>query len=208
MADQVGEALAGELVGDMQDLDDAPGRGDVELVVEAPDVVGVGGNEAVGGCGGGPEAGPLVAPRRHPEALFTPQTLELLAVELVAFSDEHGVSSAIAPAGMGSCEGPQPGPQARIGMGLEWGSALGGAVLTDDLTGPSLREVESVLEHPDRPASPRRAYQFPFATSFNAAMSTAWSATMPFRALFSFSSSFSRRASLAFMPPYWLRQRW
>ena len=38
-------------------------------------------------------------------------------------------------------------------------------------------------------------------------MSNAWSATIRFRRWFSFSSSFSRLASSAFMPPYWFFHR-
>jgi hypothetical protein len=40
VVDAVGEGLAGELVDDVQDLDRPAGRGDVELVVEGPHVIG------------------------------------------------------------------------------------------------------------------------------------------------------------------------
>jgi len=47
----------------------------------------------------------------------------------------------------------------------------------------------------------------PFAISFNATTSSSLSATIRFSVVFSSSSSFSRFTSLAFIPPYWLRQR-
>jgi hypothetical protein len=40
VVDEVRQGLAGELVDDVQDLDRPPGRGDVELVVERPHVIG------------------------------------------------------------------------------------------------------------------------------------------------------------------------
>ncbi len=96
----------------------------------------------------------------HPQALLTPQTLDLLAVEAVALPHQHGMGSAIAPAGMGLGEGPQPRPQLSVGIGLRRGVALRGAVLADDATGPPLRNAEPGLEHVHGSASPRRAYQF------------------------------------------------
>ena len=65
VGDEVAERLPGELVGDVEDLDGPPEAGHVELVVEGPDVVGVGrltagrpgswrsrGVGACGACGG------------------------------------------------------------------------------------------------------------------------------------------------------------
>ena len=59
-------------------------------------------------------------------------------------------------------------------------------------------------------ASPpaRRTYQFPRAISLSASISSSLSATIRFSRAFSRSSSRSRLASSAFIPPYWLRQRW
>jgi len=45
------------------------------------------------------------------------------------------------------------------------------------------------------------------AISFSATTSSSWSATIRLSVAFSRSSSFSRLASLAFIPPYWLRHR-
>ncbi len=43
VGDEVGEGFPGVLVGDVEDLDGPPGRGHVELVVECPHVVRMGG---------------------------------------------------------------------------------------------------------------------------------------------------------------------
>ena len=47
VGDEVAERLSGVLVGDVEDLDGPAGCRDVELVVEGPDVVRVGGKEPV-----------------------------------------------------------------------------------------------------------------------------------------------------------------
>ncbi len=70
--DHVAERLPGELVDDVEDLDDPPGGGDVELVVEGPHVVGMDGGQAVGERGRGAEALALAVLGRDPQALFTP----------------------------------------------------------------------------------------------------------------------------------------
>lgn len=49
IGDQVGQRFAGELVGDVKQFQLVARGGDVELVVESPDVVGVGRSKSVGG---------------------------------------------------------------------------------------------------------------------------------------------------------------
>ena len=49
LVDEVGEGFAGELVNDVQDLDDPSGGGDVELVVQGPHVIRILGSEPPGG---------------------------------------------------------------------------------------------------------------------------------------------------------------
>jgi hypothetical protein len=39
MVDEISQGLAGELVDDVEDLDRAPGGGDVELVVQRPHMI-------------------------------------------------------------------------------------------------------------------------------------------------------------------------
>jgi len=187
VGDEVAERLSGVLVGDVEDLDGPAGCRDVELVVEGPDVVRVGGEEPVRRRGRGAEALALVAPGCDPQALFTPNALDFLAVEVeVTLPAQHRVGPPIAPAGMASGEPAQVRSQVLVGVGTFWPVALGGAVLANDLTRPSLR----------------RAHHFPEAISRRARFSSSLSATRRFSWAFSFASSFSRLASSAFIPPY------
>ena len=80
-------------------------------------------------------------------------------------------------------------------------------MLADHPARPALADAKTVAQHRDRLAPTGRAYQFPRAISFNARFSSAWSATIALQREFSRSSSFNRFASLAFIPPYWLRHR-
>jgi len=102
---------------------------------------------------------------------------------------------------------PQLRPQRLIITGHARLMTLGRAALSDIPARPSLRNTETVLDHPDRLAPARRAHQFPFDTSFSAAMWSVWSATIRFNRAFSSSSSFSRLTSSAFIPPYCARHR-
>lgn len=115
---------------------------------------------------------------------------------------QHRMGTPVAPPRVTLREQPEPGPQVPIRIRLGGLVALGGAVLTDDLTSPPLRQAEPFLEHVYGSAAPRRAYQFPLAISRSARFSSSLSATIRFSAAFSRSSSRSRFASSAFMPPY------
>jgi hypothetical protein len=74
------ECLAGELVDDMQQLEDPAVGGLIELIVQRPDVIGRGGSQSLGRDRRGPEALALASPLRDPEALLAPQPLRALAV--------------------------------------------------------------------------------------------------------------------------------
>jgi len=77
MDHEVGEGLACELVNDVEDLDHPAGGGDVELVVERPQVVGPGRLQPIRGGRGLAKALALAALRWHAQALLAPQTLDL-----------------------------------------------------------------------------------------------------------------------------------
>ncbi len=64
--DQIRERLTGALVDDVEDLDHPPGGGDVKLVVEGPEVVGMDRSQAVGVRGRGAKALALAVPGRDP----------------------------------------------------------------------------------------------------------------------------------------------
>jgi len=57
---------------------------------------------------------------------------------------------------------------------------------------PALGDADHLLHVLDRTSSPGRAQKLPSAASFNTLMSTAYSATIFFSRVFSFSSVFSR----------------
>jgi hypothetical protein len=80
-----------------------------------------------------------VPPRRDPQALFAPQTLDFLAVEVVSLPGEDGVGPAIAPAGMVTSEVTQATPEVLVGIGIEWPVAMGRTMLADDVARPPLR---------------------------------------------------------------------
>lgn len=207
VAGEVAQRLPGELVDHVQDLDDPPGGGDIELVVQRPHVIGSLGVEPVGRCRGLTGASALASSLGHSQTFLPPQTLDLLAVQRVALADEHGVGPPVAPPGMTSSELAQPRSQLPVGVRFDRLTALGGPVLADDLAGPPLRQPEPGLEHVHGSASPRRAHQFPLATSRKARFSSSLSATIRFSRAFSTSSSLSRLTSSAFIPPNWFRHR-
>src|SRR5215208_3543204 len=101
-----------------------------------------------------------------------------------------------------------PLDQPAIQLGLTTGVALGGPGLTNHSARPTLGDPQSPTNVLGGSLPPARAQKFPRLTSLRMLMSTAWSATIFFRRAFSFSNSFKRFIASAFMPPYWLRQRW
>src|SRR5215211_7624279 len=80
--------------------------------------------------------------------------------------------------------------------------------LSDHPARPTLGDPKPLPNVLDGCPPPGRAQKFFRLTSFRMLMSTAWSATIFFRRAFSDSNSFKRFIASAFMPPYWLRQRW
>ena len=76
----IGERLTGVFVDDVENLDRSPSSGDIELVVESPHMIRTFGAKPICWRCGLAEA-PAFAPLgRHPQALFSPQTLDLLAI--------------------------------------------------------------------------------------------------------------------------------
>src|SRR5215212_7912052 len=85
---------------------------------------------------------------------------------------------------------------------------LAGPGLTHRPARPMLGDPQPLPRVLDGGPPPARAQKFARLTSLRMLMFTAWSATIFFRRAFSFSNSFKRFIASAFMPPYWLRQRW
>ena len=80
-------------------------------------------------------------------------------------------------------------------------TALGGAMLAGDPARATLGHPEAGLQVPNGPAAPLRGQKFPSASSLSMSMSSAWLATSFLSRAFSTSSSRSRLASLADIPP-------
>lgn len=96
----------------------------------------------------------------------------------------------------------RPLPQRLIPLRLRGRLALAESRLIQGSARRALGDPEA-LPHPLYGSTPpRRAQKFPLATSFRIWLSSACSATMRFSRAFSFSSSRSRFASSAFIPPY------
>ena len=139
----------------------------------------------------------------HPKAFIPAQPLDPLVVDAESLTPQEGGHPSIAIAGTGPGQLPQSGSEDLFFVGWHRGTpALGGSRLSDGPTRTTLGDRQAIHEHRNRLAAACRAHQFPFATSFKATMSRAWSATMCLSRAFSFSSSFSFLASSAFIPPY------
>jgi hypothetical protein len=108
VGDEIGEGLSGELVDDVQDLDHPAGGGDIELVVERPHVIGLFGPQPLTRRGRCAEPLALASLGWDPQAFFTPQTLDLLAVHHPALSSQHGVRPPVAPPRVALGQAPDP----------------------------------------------------------------------------------------------------
>lgn len=129
-------------------------------------------------------------------------------VHAIALSDEDRCHAAIAIARMCTCKLSEPLSQVLfIEPGLTSSSALGGAGLSDHLARETLRDAKLFLETADGRATTTWAQNFPELMILNASISSSLFATMRLSCAFSFSSSLSRSASSAFIPPYWFLQR-
>jgi hypothetical protein len=155
------ECLAGELVDDVQQLQDPPVGGLIKLEVQRPHVIGVLGAQPLGPDGRGPEPLALASPLRHPQALLVPQPLRALAVQRPALIQQPLMRTAIPPPRTIARDLPQLRAQRRIVASDQWRVALRGAVLTGISARPPLGEAKTILKHSDRLAPTRRAHQFP-----------------------------------------------
>jgi hypothetical protein len=203
-----GEGLLGELVGDGQYLQRPKVGGLVEQEVDGPHLVGTRRPQAVGRDRGDADPVALLGAPEDAKSLVTAQALDALVVDAVPLVSQQGGHAAIAVARTQPSEGPETRPEALFFVGHRWSrTSLGGTGLAQESAGPALGEPVSVLDHLHRPTAPCRAQNFPSATSFNAAMSRAWSATMRFNRVFWCSSSFRRFTSSTCIEPYCWRQR-
>src|SRR5690606_39139225 len=155
-----------------------------------------------------PAVGLLVLAVGHLQSFLTPQALDPLVVDLPAHPSGSLGSPPPPPPRPLLRERSEKPPQLDLVIARRRGlEALGRAVLTDDPAGMSLGDPEPIAQHLHRCTSPVRGQKFPSASSLSIALSSSASARSFFSRAFSPSSSLSRFASLAFMPPYWATQR-
>src|SRR5918993_1147470 len=200
-------ALARVLVDDVEQLEGAAVDGDVELEVHRPQSVRAdrAHRPDVGADPGEPLLAALVG---HLQAFVTPQAPDPLVVEVPARL--AGVLGRPSPPPPWSPPGEVPQELAQSGLvvvddgRLE---ALRGAVETNDPAGSTFGHPEPFTQPRGGAALAVRGQKFPSATSRSMSMSSAWLATSFFSRAFSASSSLSRFASLALMPPYCASQR-
>jgi hypothetical protein len=200
-----GQGFAGVLVDDVGQLQPSPISGLVELEVDRPDLVGALGPQPLGLVGRDPAA--FAGGDRAAQALLAPEPPDALVVHPRpgpgGLAAQHPPGQPPAPPGMLTGDAAQPGPQPRLLARTDrHRSALGGAMLAGDPAGATLGHPEAGLQVPDGPAALLRGQKFPSASSLSRSMSNAWLATSFLSRAFSASSSLSRLASLAFIPPY------
>jgi hypothetical protein len=99
-----GHGLAGVLVHDIEQLQDPPVLGLVELVVQRPHMIGMLGSQPIRWRRGGAQPLALAPPGGHPQTLLAPQPLNGLAVYPPAGLTQLGVGGPIPPARMGPAD--------------------------------------------------------------------------------------------------------
>ena len=94
-----GQGFAGVLIDDVEQLQDPPVGGLVELVVQRPHMIGVLGRQPVGRAGRGAEPLAFAPLGRHAQAFLAPQPLDGLAVHAPALPGGAGRGRAGSPSG-------------------------------------------------------------------------------------------------------------
>ncbi len=180
-----GQALAGELVDDVQQLEHPPVGGLVELEVERPDDVRPDRAHRPDRPRRCPAGASCASCRAH-AGLLPPEAVDPLVVDPPAGLLGRDGGPPPAPAGTTTREVPQQGPQGQLVVGRNRAAeALGGAGLADHPAGPSFGHPEPLPEDHHGPPAAVRGQKFPRFSSFSMSMSSAWSATIFFRRWFS-----------------------
>ena len=111
----------------------------VELVVDGPDVVRVGGPQPGAVGDRDPHPGALLGLLEHAKSLVTAQSLDALVVDAVALPAQDRGHAPIAVAGVGPGQLSESGPEVLLfGARHRGGPALGGSGLADGPTRPTL----------------------------------------------------------------------
>ncbi len=136
------------------------------------------------------------------EPFSTPQAINALGIHLPAGRLQHPADTAIPETGMLAYQFQNLLQQSGFIISRSRLVALTGTGLIQHPAGFAFGNVERLLQMLDGLAFARRAYQFPSAISLSIALSSSASASSFLSRVFSCSSSFSRLASSAFIPPY------
>ena len=196
------KTLSGEQILDVEELEGSSVARLVELEVERPDGVRDDGAHR-------PDRRPDAAQRTLARAvgdlqiLQAPEALHTLSVHAVALAPPVLVGALPPPARVLARERHEPPTELPFVVARQWAvQTLRRTVLADDSAGSPLGHPERLFERNHRSPTGVRGQNFPSAMCLSMSLSSAWSATIRFSRRFSFSSSFSRLASLAFIPPY------
>src|SRR5262245_61465329 len=196
------------LIDDRQPLQRPPARRAVEDKVPGPHVVWVLRATAHASVGAVPQMPLFPGFLRHFQPLPAPQPIHALAIHRPALTPQQRPDPPIAITRMLTHQRQHPFHQPTLRI-LDAGPiTLRLSRLTQHPARPSLAHPEAPPHANDRLLPACRTRQFPSRASLSMALSNPASASSFFRRLFSSSSSLSRLASSAFMPPYWFRQRW
>jgi hypothetical protein len=166
------QRFTGELVDHVQELENPPVGGLVELEIQRPHVIRPRRAQPLDGHGGCAEPLALAPPLRHAQAFLAPQPLRALTVHAPALLEQQLMRAPVPPPRPAAGDPAQLRPQPLIAGRAGRLMALRRAVLADDHARPPLRQSQAVLQHPNRLTPTRRAHQFPFATSLSAATSS------------------------------------
>ena len=201
------QRLAGELVDDVQELQDAPVGGLVVLEVQRPHVIGALGPQPVGRHGRVAEALALAPAYGNAQALLAPQPLHALAVHRPALLAQLGVRAAVAPARPLLRELAQPRAQRAI---VRRARTAGGAVSSGAARRSGTPDARTAPCGPSASGPPGAAGPGSPVSRRDLLQRVDLELLVgddPLQLAFSRSSSFSRLTSSAFIPPYCARQR-
>src|SRR5574337_30881 len=206
--DQDRVRLSGELIQDRQQLQPSPVLRLIHDEIVAPDMVLVLGTPAPAAVLAAAQALPFPLHLRDAKPLVPPESLYSFAIHSPPLPAQERPDPPIPVARIASRQRHEPIAQGAVPLRPTRHKPLARSRLLQHSACPTLSDTQQPLYLHHSGPPPGRAQKFPLATSRRMLRSTACSATIFFSRAFSFSSSFSRFAWPAFMPPYCARQRW
>src|SRR5713226_6765379 len=139
--------------------------------------------------------------------LEPPEPLYPFAVHTPALAPKQRPDPPIPPARMRRSQLVHPRHPPQLVLGHRLRVTLRRAMLLEQPARPTLRHLAPPHQIADGITSARRTHQFPRCRSRSIEISSACSATIFFKRLFSCSNAFNRCASFSFKAPYLIRHR-